>query len=164
MLLGSSGSWTYRRVDQMRPGTTGIQIAHAFASLQFLLRCPLPSDPDIRTSIHHFGIAPLQQTSHFATYPSSYQIAVAPHRQLATGIVQAAARKDFQETVRVAAMDFGFSPSQSPRQSSVYTGGQYFDSTSESSSPDSPQVSILVQLLDLPWQGHGDYDCLRRIR
>jgi AP-1-like factor len=36
-------------------------------------------------------------------------------------------------------MDFGFSPSQSPRQSNAYTGGQYFDSTSDSSSPDSPQ-------------------------
>lgn len=43
------------------------------------------------------------------------------------------------------AMDFGFSPSQSPRQSSSYPGGQYFDSTSEGSGPDSPQVSSFFQ-------------------
>ena len=39
-------------------------------------------------------------------------------------------------------MDFGFvsSPSQSPSQS-LFTAGQYFDSTSECSSPNSPRVS-----------------------
>ena len=39
-------------------------------------------------------------------------------------------------------MDFGFerSLSQSPNQS-MFTAGQYFDSTSEGSSPDSPNVS-----------------------
>ena len=37
-------------------------------------------------------------------------------------------------------MDFGFVSSPSPSQS-LFTAGQYFDSTSESSSPNSPHVS-----------------------
>src|ERR1700760_3944187 len=42
-------------------------------------------------------------------------------------------------------MDFGFvsSPSQSPSQS-LFTAGQYFDSTSEGSSPNSPHVSSMA--------------------
>ncbi|EXJ55101.1 hypothetical protein A1O7_08026 [Cladophialophora yegresii CBS 114405] len=45
-------------------------------------------------------------------------------------------------------MDFGFvsSPSQSPSQS-LFTAGQYFDSTSEGSSPNSPHVSTAVSML-----------------
>ncbi|EXJ68634.1 uncharacterized protein A1O5_08428 [Cladophialophora psammophila CBS 110553] len=42
-------------------------------------------------------------------------------------------------------MDFGFvsSPSQSPSQS-LFTAGQYFDSTSEGSSPNSPHMSQMM--------------------
>lgn len=44
-------------------------------------------------------------------------------------------------------MEYGYvsSPSQSPNQS-IFAAGQYFDSTSESSSPDSPHVSMSI-----PW-------------
>jgi len=50
-------------------------------------------------------------------------------------------------------MDFGFvsSPSQSPNQS-LFTAGQYFDSTSESSSPNSPHQMGQMMFNNAPMQ------------